>query len=128
VDELLALLPSRRSSFVSHWTIPLAVVLTALGRPTELETLVENATISTRWLDAARAYVAGAFVGAADVHAEIGAPSDEAFARLRAAEALVDAGRRADADVQLQRALTFYRSVGATAYIRDAEGLLAASA
>jgi class 3 adenylate cyclase/tetratricopeptide (TPR) repeat protein len=128
VDELLALLPSRRSSFVSHWTIPLAVVLTALGRPTELETLVENATISTRWLDAARAYVAGAFVEAADVHAEIGAVSDEAFARLRAAEALVDAGRRADADVQLQRALTFYRSVGATAYIRDAEGLLAASA
>jgi hypothetical protein len=94
----------------------------------ELETLVENATISTRWLDAARAYVAGAFVEAADVHAEIGALSDEAFDRLRAAEALVDAGRRADADVQLQRALTFYRSVSATAYIRDAEDLLAASA
>ena len=128
VDELLALLPSRRSSFVSHWTIPLAVVLTALGRPSELAALVENATLSTRWLDAALAYAVGEFVEAADIHAEIGALSDEAFARLRAAEALVEAGRRADADAQLQQALAFYRSVGATAYFREGEGLLAASA
>ena len=128
VDELLALLPSRRSGFVSHWTITLAVVLTALGRPGELAALVESATLSTRWLDAARAYVAGEFVEAADIHAEIGARSDEAFARLRAAEALVDAGRRADADAQLRQALAFYRSVGATAYVREGEGLLAASA
>ena len=124
VDELLALLPSRRSGFVSHWTITLAVVLTALGRPGELAALVEKATVSTRWLDAARAYGAGEFVEAADIHAEIGARSDEAFARLRAAEALVDAGRRADADAQLRQALAFYRSVGATAYVREGEGLL----
>jgi hypothetical protein len=54
--------------------------------------------------------------------------ADEAFLRLRAAEALVEAGRRAEADAQLQRALAFYRSVGATAYIRAAEGMFAASA
>jgi hypothetical protein len=30
--------------------------------------------------------------------------------------------------VQLQKALAFYRSVGATRYIREAEGLLAESA
>jgi tetratricopeptide (TPR) repeat protein len=128
VDELLALLRSRRSSFLGYWTSALAVVLTALGRPGELEAVVENATISTRWLDAARAYAAGAFEEAADLYAEIGAVPDEAFARLRAAEALVDAGRRVDADAQLQRALAFYRSVGATPYIREAESLFAASA
>jgi hypothetical protein len=50
------------------------------------------------------------------------------YARLRGAEALVAAGRRADADEQLQRALAFYRSVGATAYIREAEALFAATA
>ena len=37
-------------------------------------------------------------------------------------------GRRAEADVQLQKALAFYRSVGATRYIREGEALLAATA
>jgi hypothetical protein len=59
---------------------------------------------------------------------EMGALPEEAFVRLRSAEALVEAGRRADADVQLDRALAFYRSVDATAYIREAEALFAASA
>ena len=48
--------------------------------------------------------------------------------RLRAAELLVADGRRAEADVQLQKALAFYRSVGATRYIREGEALLAATA
>jgi hypothetical protein len=51
-----------------------------------------------------------------------------AIARARGTEALADAGRRVEADVQLQRALAFYRSVGATAYIWEAESLFAASA
>ena len=59
---------------------------------------------------------------------EMGARPDEAFVRLRAAEALVEAGRRAEANVQVERALAFYRSVGATAYVREAEALFAASA
>jgi hypothetical protein len=59
---------------------------------------------------------------------EIGQLDDEADARLRAAEKHVREGRRADADAQLQKALAFYRSVGATAYVREAESLLAASA
>jgi tetratricopeptide (TPR) repeat protein len=128
VDELLALLRSSSSGFLSYWATALAVVLTELGREGELETIVESATVSTRWLDAARTYASGAFGEAADVYAEIGSVPDEAFARLRAAEALVAAGRRPEADAQLQRALTFYRSVGATAYIREAESLFAASA
>jgi hypothetical protein len=113
---------------VSYWASTLAVVLTALGRRDEVEPVIETAAISTRWLDAARAYAAGAFEEAADVYAEIGALPDEAFARLRGAETLVDAGRRVDADAQLQRALAFYRAVGATAYTREGEALLAASA
>jgi hypothetical protein len=103
-------------------------VLKALGRSEELEAVAERASASTRWLDAARAYAAGAFEEAADIYAEIGSAPDEAYARLRAAEALVAAGRRAAADAQLRQALAFYRSVGAAAYIRDAESLFAASA
>ena len=48
--------------------------------------------------------------------------------RLRRAEMLVAAGRRAEADAELQASLAFYRSVGATRYIREAEALFAASA
>lgn len=52
----------------------------------------------------------------------------EAYARLRAAGQLVRKGLRSKADQQLQKALAFYRSVGAARYIREGESLLAASA
>ena len=55
-------------------------------------------------------------------------PAFEAFFRLRAAEQLVEEGRRPEADVQLRPALAFYRGVGATRYVREGEALLAASA
>ena len=50
-----------------------------------------------------------------------------AYAHLRAAEQFVEEGRRAEADAHLQQALAFYRSVGATRYIREGEALLAAA-
>jgi hypothetical protein len=37
-------------------------------------------------------------------------------------------GRRADADIELDAALSFWRSAGAAAYVREGETLLAASA
>jgi hypothetical protein len=57
----------------------------------------------------------------------MGSLPDEALARLRAADKLVADGRRAEADEQLGRALAFFRSVGATVYVREAEALLAAA-
>jgi hypothetical protein len=70
------------------------------------------------WLDAAQAVVAGDFRQAADVMAGIGALPFEIFYRLRAAEALVAEGRRAEADEQLRPALAFYQ-VGASRYVRE---------
>ena len=58
----------------------------------------------------------------------MGAGPHEAYARLRAAENLVREGRRAEADAELERALAFWRTAGATAYVREGEALLAASA
>jgi hypothetical protein len=58
----------------------------------------------------------------------MGARTEDARDRLWLAESLVKQGRRADADIELQRALAFYRSVGATRYIREGEALLSASA
>ena len=127
-DELLERVSKKRTSFVSLWAMPLAAVLVGLGRSHDFDRVVEGRTASTRWLEAARAYTNGEFEEAADILGDMGARPDEAFSRLRAAEALAGAGRRAEADIQLERALAFYRSVGATAYIREGEELVAASA
>lgn len=58
----------------------------------------------------------------------MGARPHEALTRLRAAEAHVANGQRAEADAQLQNALAFWRSVRATRYVRKGERLLTASA
>jgi tetratricopeptide (TPR) repeat protein len=110
------------------WLPDLAVALVALGGTSELPALVERSTIKTPWRTAAAAYVSGDFGIAADTYSAMGALPEEAEARLRAAEALVREGRRAEADEELERSLTFWRSVGATAYVREGEALLAASA
>jgi hypothetical protein len=55
----------------------------------------------------------------------MGSLPDEAYARLRAAETLAAAGRRDEGGEELERALEFYRRVGAVRYLREAEALLA---
>ena len=70
----------------------------------------------------------GGSAGAADIFERIGSAEDEAFARTRQAEELIDAGRREEAQPPLARALQLYRTMGATAFLRDAERLLAPSA
>jgi hypothetical protein len=82
----------------------------------------------TLWTEVVRAYGAGDFVGAAETLRRIGDRPDEAAARLRAAEQLSAEGRTAKADEQLQQALAFYRSVGATRFVTECEALLPASA
>jgi class 3 adenylate cyclase/tetratricopeptide (TPR) repeat protein len=105
-----------------------AWVARGLGRAEEFLAAVQGEPFETQWLQAARDVAAGDFGKAADLLGEIGAVSAEAFYRLRAAEQLVAEGRRSEADAELRRALAFYRSVGATRYVREGEALLAASA
>ena len=79
-------------------------------------------------MESASAIVVGDLGHAADVFADMGAVSAEARARLLLAGALLQQRRRSEADVELQRALTFYHSVGATRFIREGEALRAESA
>jgi hypothetical protein len=60
--------------------------------------------------------------------AKAGSPTWEAHLRLRAAEDLFEVGRETDGGAELEQALAFYRSVGATFYVQRGEKLLAASA
>jgi tetratricopeptide (TPR) repeat protein len=87
---------------------------------------IESA-LQTPWVRATAALTRRDFADAAELLAEIGARSREALVRLWAAEWLVEQGRRAEADAELERSLAFWRSVGATRYLRHGESLLAAA-
>ena len=80
------------------------------------------------WKDVALAVFDGDYPRAAEIFDEIGAVPHAATARMKAARVLIEAGRRAEGDAYLQAALAFWRSVGATRYVREGEELLAASA
>ena len=124
-EELSRLLEERPFA-PTFWVVDLAVVHEGLREDGPL--LPAPAPVNLPWLAAAEAYTAAEFASAADVLGRIGTLPDEAFTRLRAGEALAAAGRHSEADLELLRALDFYRSVGASRYVRRAEGLLAASA
>jgi class 3 adenylate cyclase/tetratricopeptide (TPR) repeat protein len=102
----------------------LAFVAEQLGCAEELTAQLERAT-PTRWADAARATLRGDFAEAAALFEEIGERELESLARERAAEQFLAEGRRTEAEEQLARAVAFYRSVGATRYLRRADELLA---
>jgi predicted negative regulator of RcsB-dependent stress response len=107
--------------------VMMSFLLVGLGRATDLESILEPRP-PTRWREAGQHIARGDLVAAADVSAEIGSLHIAAYARLRAAEQLVAEGRTAEADVQLQQALAFYRPVAATRFIREGEALLAKTA
>ena len=109
----------------SEWPSDLAFVLLPVGQQAEFLALVDESHVMTPWRRAAASYASGDYSAAADVYGKIGALPEEAYARLRAAEAFVSEGRRAEADAELKRSLAFWRSVGATAYVREGEALLA---
>jgi predicted ATPase/class 3 adenylate cyclase len=126
-DELLAAWGSQGIPAV-HECVDGAWAFSELGRGSEFVEALDRSRAQTPWHEAARLVVAGDLAGAADCYAEIGSVPDEAYARLRAAAALVEAGRRADADAQLRLALPVLAKLGATAWTAEAEALLAESA
>ena len=107
--------------------LDLALAAGSLGVSDEVRALIARLPDTPR-AQAAAAIVDGQLERAADMVGDWGNLSFEAKLRLRAAAAHAAGGRRAQADEQLGRALAFYRSVGATRYIREGEALLAASA
>jgi class 3 adenylate cyclase/tetratricopeptide (TPR) repeat protein len=96
--------------------VDLAFALHDLGRGDETRAWLEDYP-GEPWKVAGLAIAAGDFHAAAEVLGASGNVAEESYCRLRS-------GTEAD----LRRAMDFYRSVGAAAYLREAEGLLAASA
>jgi len=105
---------------VAHdWFALLAVAMAGLGRGRELEALAERAPAHTPWQEGGVALAGGEPLRAAAIFAEIGAKPLEAEARLLAAKDGLDA--------DLPAAIEFFQEVGASAYLADAEALLAKS-
>jgi class 3 adenylate cyclase/tetratricopeptide (TPR) repeat protein len=138
-DEAAALLPElfalgRRlvpglvdsEAYAGEALVTFAWVGCDLGHNDELVAAAESAP-RTPWGDAAIAIARGEPVLAANILASLSCKSGEAYTRLRAAEGLTREGRRGEADAELVKAVAFYRQTGATAYIREAEALLAAN-
>jgi tetratricopeptide (TPR) repeat protein len=123
-DELLALGVSDLGLFALYQVL---LVSERIGRRAELAARLESASADSLWLRACRHLVGESFLEAADVFAEMEHPVHEAQARLLAAEALVERRDSRGADEQLNHALTIFRSVRATRYVREAEALLAAA-
>ena len=95
----------------------LAYVAQRLGRGDEVLGIVKDEQLQTPWLFAARAIAVGDFARAAEIFGGMGDRSLESLYRLQSG-----------IEREVQRALEFYRGVGATRYIREGEALLAASA
>jgi tetratricopeptide (TPR) repeat protein len=126
--ELLTRLREDPWTLNVDWLPDLAVVLEHLGRGDQLLEVAARAKLRTPWLEGATAFASGDPERAAEVYARIGARPEEAFARLRAAERLLAAGRPVEAAAQGRLAMAFFRQAGATAYLGAGEALLAASA
>jgi tetratricopeptide (TPR) repeat protein len=121
LDELLPY-----SDSIQYGWPEVVLVAERVGRTAEIRAVVDGLP-KTPWKIAALATLDGRHADAADVYGQIGTLPDEAHQRLRAAQTFAGAGRRAEAEDQLRRSLAFFRSVGATRYIREAEALLETS-
>jgi hypothetical protein len=105
-----------------------ALVARDLQLERELRASLEATRMEDRWAPPVRAVLDGDYLGAAEMFGEMGLRTLEAHVRLRAGEQLLAAGRHSEAEEQLERSLAFWRSVGATRYVRRGESLLGKSA
>ncbi len=125
VDELLSLFREHEPYYTMSVYLLWPAYDLGLG---QASSKIFETSRGSPWIEAALAVWRGDLATAADAYARHGASVLEAETRLRAAAQLRAAGKRGAADDQLVRAIAFFRSVGATRRIRDAEALLAATA
>jgi class 3 adenylate cyclase/tetratricopeptide (TPR) repeat protein len=115
VTEALEVLRSQHPLGMAVFDAPLLMwAALELGRERELVEEFEREPFKSPWARTSVAVAARDFGAAAEVCNEMGARSYEAFFRLQAG-----------GEEDVRRALAFFRDVGATRYIREAEERLA---
>jgi tetratricopeptide (TPR) repeat protein len=127
LEEVVAALDAAESvGDIQEFHVELIVELLEAGRPQAAQSIVARMPESP-WRDACRALVERDDARAADTLASMGTERVAADLRLRAARALAAAGRLGEAEAQLELARGFYAKVGATAYLAEADAILAAA-
>jgi DNA-binding SARP family transcriptional activator/tetratricopeptide (TPR) repeat protein len=118
IDELLKALDRRLLK--AEVGIDLGIVLSALDHPAR----VLDGALPSPWLEATRAIADGDARRAAAIYESIGSRPDAAAAHLAAARALLRQGETAQAKPELAAAVAFYREVGASADLHEAQELV----
>jgi len=129
-SELAAIGPRLQAALNTPFPtlVDVAWVFRDLGRERGFtEAVLDARPIKSPWVDAARAICDGDLGRAADIIEGIGHTASAAYARLRAAEAFAATGREVEAAAQRAQAEVFYRTVGATRFVGNGEGLGSAS-
>jgi hypothetical protein len=127
VEELLFTWAGTRSASMDSWVLDAWFATWSIGEEARLESVIEGAALVLPWLDVAISLIERDFGPAAGRLEDMGAVAPAADVRLWAGTWLVEQRRPADAAVQLERAASFFRSVGADGYLRRCESLLAAA-
>jgi class 3 adenylate cyclase/tetratricopeptide (TPR) repeat protein len=125
LDELMESIAARESVGDAQ-DYHVALVLALIDAHRAADAIVGRLSAGT-WRDACAAAAAGEFVRAADILDSTGEQPLQAELRLRAARELVAEGRLVEAAAQLERARAFWRRVGATAFLREADSVVAAA-
>ena len=122
-EEVVGL--ARRYPHEAVWCLPLEFLFchTAIDFQHQLREALEGAP-PWRWKELAYVCLDQDFARAAKMWAEAGSPTWEARLQMRAAEELIEAGRRTEGEEQAGKALVFYRTVDATYYVDRCEALL----
>jgi class 3 adenylate cyclase/tetratricopeptide (TPR) repeat protein len=118
---------TRSNTSMADYLGLLSSIAGGLGIRDELRDVVALAPTGP-WKDAATAGANGDLVRAAELYGQMGLVAIEAEMRLSAAEELIGNVRLVEGAVELEKALGFYRSVGATFFIERGEKLLVKSA
>jgi hypothetical protein len=111
------LLPALNSPFPTFGEA--AWVFKDLGREDEFSAVLDATPIASPWVDVAKAIIDGDVVRAAEMFDAMGHSPSAAYARLRAAEELAAKGRQLEAEAQFALAESYYRKVGAAAFLRE---------
>jgi class 3 adenylate cyclase/tetratricopeptide (TPR) repeat protein len=109
-----------------RWHVEYVLALCDLDRNAQARVIVGRLAAGT-WRTACETIVGGEHGRAADLLEATGDKPLQAELRLRAAADLAAEGRLTEAHAQLERARAFWTSVGATAYLREADAVLAAA-
>jgi tetratricopeptide (TPR) repeat protein len=127
LDELLEAWVETRSGYVDIWVLDAWFAAWSTDHEALLQSAMERSPISVPWLDAVMCLKERDAGAAAATLDEMGAASAAAEARLWLGEWLAEQGRQAEANVHLERSLSFWRSVNARHYARRSESLLTAA-